>query len=53
MVGVPFLARWLSGVSSRTVAFGWRDLSQRMIAGPHRKLTSRAVITAPPDRKVM
>ena len=53
MVGVPFFARWVSGVSSRTVALGWRDLSQRMIPGPQTKLTISAVTTAPPERKVM
>jgi C4-dicarboxylate transporter DctQ subunit len=54
MVGVPFLvSRCDSGPSSR---IGWpslwRDLSQRMTAGPHRKHTKSAVITAPPVRNV-
>ena len=55
MVGVPFLVRrWLSGPSIR---IGWPSrcfrFSQRIRRGPSQKLTSSAVMTAPPVRKVM
>ena len=54
MVGVPFLASmWPAGPSSR-IGWppAWRPASQRMIAGPRTKLTTSAVITAAPVRKV-
>ena len=55
MVGVPRLvSRWLSGPSAR---IGWppfwRARSSRISAGPTKKLSSSAVSTAPPERKVM
>ena len=54
MVGVPFLVRrWLSGPSAR---IGWPSRcfarSQRMRRGPSQNEIRRAVITAPPERKV-
>ena len=53
MVGVPALARCDSGPSVR---IGWPapccDFSQLMTQGPNRKLRNRAVIIAPPVRKV-
>ena len=52
MVGVPCLVRWVWGPSSRTCWPTLSSRSRRMIHGPSRKLTRRAVITAPALRNV-
>ena len=54
MVGVPRLARWVCGPSSR---IGWplpcRTLSQPMNFGPISRPMNKAVAVAAPARKVM
>ena len=54
MVGVPCLAAmWRAGPSSRIgCPFFCLLFSQRITAGPKMKLTTSAVMTAPPVRKV-
>ena len=54
MVGVPALARWRAGVSSRIVSprsAAWRSL--RISHGPSRKEMTSAVTGAIAVRKVM
>ena len=54
MVGVPRLARWVSGPSSRIGwPLPWRTRSQPMNFGPISRPSKSAVKTAAPARKVM
>ena len=53
MVGVPAFFRWVSGPFSRTTCPKRNRVSQRIIAGPSRKVSTSAVTTAPAVRKVM
>src|SRR2546427_10818921 len=53
MVGVPALAWWRSGPSTRIFSPTWRARSVRMTQGPRTRLTRRAVRSAIAVRKVM
>ena len=54
MVGVPRLAKWVAGPSSRIgCPLPCFTRSRSMMAGPNRNTNSSAVMMAPPVRKVM
>ena len=53
MVGTPAFLRWVSGPLSRTTCPKRRRVSQRIMAGPSRKVSTSEVTTAPAVRKLM